>query len=447
MNMLTWSVRLCLLFALLPTLARAAEPEVDPTLARYVAAPDASFAWKELQRTQVPGGELVELRMTSQTWKGIAWKHQLILFKPEVVEHPENALFVIGGGRWSAETESGPAKIPSQVKLMTAIAGKLKAPVAVLAQVPFQPIFNDLREDVAIAYTFRKYLDGGDADWPLLLPMVKSVARGMDVMQAFCQSEWGFMPKRFLMTGGSKRGWTTYLISAVDARVAALAPIVFDVLHMQPQVERQKRMLGKPSEKLKPYTDTGVLQALASERGQALQRIVDPYAYRSLIGQPKLLVLATNDPFWSTGALNEYWSDLQGDKFVLYLPNMGHGASDVVRLSGGLTALLDDMRGTAPMPKPTWGSTRQGRTVDLTVQPHDPTTAVRAWTAIAPSNDLRDAVWTSQDVQPQGDSFPFKWTVPNGKSGAAFLEIVYDRPTPFSLTTTMMHVDAQGTKK
>ena len=54
--------------------------------------------------------------------------------------------------------------------------------------VPNQPLLfadeNTARqEDAIIAYSFDKYLDGGDDQWPVLLPMVKSAVRAMDTAQ------------------------------------------------------------------------------------------------------------------------------------------------------------------------------------------------------------------------------------------------------------------------
>ncbi len=65
--------------------------------------------------------------------------------------------------------------------------------------------------------------------------MVKSGVRAMDCLQEFLASEPGGKQKveQFVVAGGSKRGWTTWLVGLVDPRVVAIAPLVIDALNSQ----------------------------------------------------------------------------------------------------------------------------------------------------------------------------------------------------------------------
>jgi len=70
-----------------------------------------------------------------------------------------------------------------QIQQLTDLAEHLQAPVAVLLQVPEEPIFGGLVEDQIISYTFAQFFLTNDPEWLLLLPMTKSAVRGMDAVQ------------------------------------------------------------------------------------------------------------------------------------------------------------------------------------------------------------------------------------------------------------------------
>src|SRR5262245_22747112 len=128
---------------LLAAMSNAVRAEVASSeLARYLAAPDPSYAWRELQTTRYDSCDIIELGLTSQTWRGIAWKHQLVLVRPPNMDPQSKQVFLfVHGGRWKDEYENGfKGELPRQTKIFTRLAKTLKAPVAVLRQVPFQPI-------------------------------------------------------------------------------------------------------------------------------------------------------------------------------------------------------------------------------------------------------------------------------------------------------------------
>ena len=109
----------------------------------------------------------VELTLTSQTWRGIVWKHQLFLVKPaQVNPAAKHALLMIAGGNWKEELADPKTqlKLPGEAQLLALVAEQLKTPVAILLHVPQQPIFDGKREDEIIAYTFREFLKTGDSD-------------------------------------------------------------------------------------------------------------------------------------------------------------------------------------------------------------------------------------------------------------------------------------------
>ena len=415
-------------------------------LADYVKREDPSYRWETVRSGKFASGEYLELILTSQTWRDIAWKHQLFLFRPGNLEAgSRQALLYIDGGRWNPQYESAPGELPRAARVFAKLADSIHAPVAVLRQVPFEPLF-DRREDALIAYTFDRYLETGDADWPLLLPMVKSAVRAMDTVQSVAESQWGLHLERFTVAGASKRGWTSWLTAAADPRVASVAPIVIDMLNLPEQVRLQRETFGGLSEQVRDYQTIDLPGRIDSDAGRKLTGMVDPYSYRASLVLPKLLVLGTNDRYWPLDALSLYWDGLSEPKRVLYVPNQGHGIRDLDRVIGALSALHRYSAHDVPLPALAWKFGSPAGKLEVTVQPGRKARHVLAWTASSPTRDFRAAHWSSHDCRrSRGDllcsvpAHPSQYT-------ALYSEVTFrDRGAPdFSLSTAVCIVDATG---
>jgi PhoPQ-activated pathogenicity-related protein len=412
-------------------------------LADYVAKPDASYGWKLRREGKFESGEFVELTLTSQTWHGIDWKHQLFIIKPNTIRNSSRALLLITGGKWSDEL-AAPVKdpldgIPKQARMIVDLAVQLGTPIAVVLQVPFQPLFNGLSEDSLISYTFGQYLVTKDPTWPLLLPMAKSAVRAMDAVQAVSKERWQLDVKNFTVTGASKRGWTTWLTAAVDPRVDAFAPMVIDTLNMSEQMQHQVASWGHYSEQIHDYTDRGLQRLLDTDRGRALQKIIDPYQYRAALKQPKLILLGTNDRYWTLDALNLYWSGLTGDKYILYVPNVGHSLNDLGRVTGSLCAFHRAASGELKLPKLDWKASESPEGLKLTVSSDQQPGRVSAWVARSKTRDFRDATWLSSTIDASSDG-QYAYTLPRPQSGfaAVFGETMFSTETmPYYLSTNV----------
>jgi PhoPQ-activated pathogenicity-related protein len=434
-------------------IAAVAAPDSPPetALADYVAAPDDSFSWRVHARYDVPGAEIVELRLVSQTWRGIEWRHRLHLVKPDTVgpdavgtTSTQGFLF-IGGGRWrdSYDTEVE-SVLPDDAAIFIELARRLQTVVAVVGQVPYQPIFG-LREDELIAHTFVQYLETGDAEWPLLLPMVKAAVRAMDAAQAFSSQEWRVDLDRFTVSGGSKRGWTTWLAGAVDERVATLVPLVIDVLNFAAHMPHQKAAWGTPSEQIAPYTRRGLDDVFEGDAGAGLRRIVDPYSYRDRLTQPKLIVVGTNDEYFPLDSLNLYWDDLRGPKHVLYLPNQGHDAEDFARLIPAIAALHAGAVANVALPELEWGLDRRDDGMVLCVRASPAPSAVTVWAARSTDTDFRDERFAPREAPRVDDVFVFDVMPPAAGYQAIFAEALFeDDRGAYMLSTNVQLFDADG---
>jgi len=66
--------------------------------------------------------------------------------------------------------------------------------------------------------------------------MTKAVVKTFDAVQEFTKKKGIANISKWTVAGGSKRGWTTYLTAAVDPRVIAITPVVWDLLHLNVNV-------------------------------------------------------------------------------------------------------------------------------------------------------------------------------------------------------------------
>ena len=309
----------------------------------------------------------------------------------------------VGGGATNTRPPRTTRILPEDGELFVAIARLLRTPVVVLGQVPYQPLF-DLTEDRLIAHTFERYLATGDVEWPLLLPMVNSVVRAFDASSAASEREWGSPLERFTVTGGSKRGWTTWLTAAVDTRVVALAPLVIDALNMEQHFPHQIEAWGAPSEEIRPYTDLGLDRILASPEGAALRQIVDPFSYRAQLAQPKLVVLATNDEYFPLDSANLYFGELREPKYLLYLPNEPHSVEEYEPFVRSLRALHEAASGGDPLPRLEWEYLASGGELTLCVRSEPAARRWRVWRAVSDDRDFRDAEWQPVAESPRSEA-------------------------------------------
>lgn len=389
-------------------------------LENYVQKADPSYAWKKIDTTNTSGFTITHLELTSQTWHDHVWTHHLQVVRPREVSHPGIAfLFVTGDG-------TGRSSLP----IAMAVAERGGAIAAVLTRVPNQPLYDGRKEDALIAYTFDQYLKSGDETWPLLLPMVKSAVRAMDTVQAWAQTEHQQKVEKFVVSGASKRGWTTWLSAAADARVCAIAPMVIDMLNMRAQTEWAQKVYGRQSEQIHDYTELGLVEKMDAPPMAKLRGIVDPYSYRARYNIPKLLLLGTNDPYWTVDSLRHYWSDLPGPKLVYQTPNAGHNLGGGREALQTLAAFFQMVADGQEIPSMDWqmnGNGKPGVAVKLNRSPKK----ALLWTADSNTRDFRQAKWTSRELPFRSEAKEISTEVERPSSGyrAFMAEVVLGSPT------------------
>ncbi len=409
--------------------AQADKATVPGALKAYVTAEDKTFAWKLKDTTEVNGSTVYTIALTSQTWHDIAWEHDLQVYVPKNAKPQKTMVLWNQGGKAS----------PNNATFGLLLAERVGAPIAFLYGVPKQPLYEGKTEDALIAETFVRYLDSKDATWPLLFPMVKSVVKAMDALQAFSKDTFKLEVQEFVVTGASKRGWTSWLTAASgDKRVKAIAPLVIDTLNFPVQMKNQLAAFGKPSEMIRDYTNRKLVPIPEGEDGQALWQMVDPWIYREQITVPKFIINGTNDPYWPQDALNTYWDDLKGDKYVCYVPNAGHDLREMdedknkqlvpLRAVNTLAAYGHAMIFNKEMPKLEWKITNGGDKTDYALTTTGKVKAVRQWTAKSSSRDFRNSRWSSTEAKADGDTLKLSFETPAIGLQACFCEVEFEGP-------------------
>lgn len=372
--------------------AMTASSDLDRFLAQPFPPLQIEIVAKDPKRT--------DARFVSQTWQGSKWTHSLTIDRAGSNRTSETAILIITGDRVDR----------SDRPYGEALAKASGMTVATLFDVPNQPLFGR-REDDLIAHTFERFIETGESDWPLLFPMTRSAIRAMDAASELS----GGKVKRFVVTGGSKRGWTSWLVGASeDKRVTGIAPVVFDNLRFAEQLKHQKATWGKYSEMIGDYTDRGLDELVDSEPGKRLLSLVDPFSYVDRLTLPKLILNGTNDRYWTVDAHTLYWGRLKGPKALYNIPNSPHAVSmpTVPVVAAFAKACAEGLTLQSPV------VSQDGRL--LSVKSAKGATSTSIWIASSTNLDFRKSVWR-EAAKNSGGAISF--TIPASKENFAVMGI------------------------
>ena len=380
-------------------------------LDHYVREPDSNYSYKVINTLYGDGYKTFILEMTSQQWLTAEqvnfpiWEHYMVIVAPDKLLSDIGFLTIAGGSRTNEAPSSAPqADIKRALETGTA--------VSTLYMVPNQPlIFSDdnglqRTEDSVIAYTWDKYLKTGDEKWPLRLPMTKAAVRAMDTVSNLLLSDEGGkrIVDKFVVAGGSKRGWTTWTTAIVDSRVIAIMPIVIDMLNVSESFKHHFSVYGAYSMAVLDYVISGNVNWIDTPEWDALMDIVEPYEYRSRLNLPKYILNSTGDEFFLPDSSQFYWDDLIGEKHLRYVPNSNHSmaATDIY---DSADAWYHSIVHNVKLPRYSWNLSEDGT---ITVFSLDKPEKVLLWQAHNP--EKRN--FTQEVIGKAYESFPLEETEP-----------------------------------
>eukprot|EP00211_Chloroparvula_japonica_P002850 CAMPEP_0119131346 /NCGR_PEP_ID=MMETSP1310-20130426/10080_1 /TAXON_ID=464262 /ORGANISM="Genus nov. species nov., Strain RCC2339" /LENGTH=510 /DNA_ID=CAMNT_0007121913 /DNA_START=21 /DNA_END=1553 /DNA_ORIENTATION=+ len=409
--------------------------------------------------------------LTSQMWltdldtDSHIWTHWLEVCIPKTIVDSTTAyLWIDGRSTKSFDEPPGPSD------------GLLRRPCVTtntlsfgLYQIPNEPVvyFSDpeLRprtEDAMIAYTWAHFVNNTlEYDWLARMPMTKASIKAMDAAQEFWDSKRGELPgiERFVVSGASKRGWTTWMVGAMgDPRVAAIVPVVAPIANLVPQINEQYESYGGFSFALVDYTELGLMGWLNTPTFETLLNPIDPLTYKDeMAAIPKYQVGASGDEFFMPDALQYYWDDLPGQKHYRILPNAEHSLVGSIKdaIDSSANFLLSFKQGyNITLPEYSWEISEDGYTITVTATT-DYISRVRVY--VSKNNPNRDwrlircasgpacvnptALWLPRRARNVGDGvYSYTMDTPDeGRYSAFFIEIDYALPTgldaPFTVTS------------
>lgn len=438
---------LALFTATVGLLSAGEAPPAKTALDEYVHRPDPSYSWKVAATTRGDGHTTLFVDLKSQTWltpeevDRPLWEHWLIVVKPDTVT-TKTAFLRIGGGSNNADP---PDEAP---EYLARIATSTNSIAAELKTVPNQPLVfhgdgQPRYEDDLVAYTQSHFLETRDVRWPARMPMVKSAVSAMNAIQELSASDRAdnISVEQFVVSGGSKRGWTTWLTGAVDDRVVAIIPIVIDTLNLKEARLHRFASYGFWAPSLKDYVHHRVMQRMNLPQMQELMELVDPYSYRHRLELPKYIVNASGDQFFPPDASQFYFDDLIGEKHLRYVPNANHslGGSDA---RDTILAFYRAILSGTPRPRYSWTLRDDG---SFYVRCIDKPREVKLWQAH--NRNARDfrveeigRVYTHSVLESQGDGvYIGRAETPEMGFRAFFVELTYDtgHAEPLKFTTSV----------
>lgn len=348
----------------------------------YVWKSDENYKWVDLGEDHILTGSVgnrgykgYTLNMTSQRWltddvfspnsnSKSLWWHYLVVIVPDNVQYTRNASLWITGG---SVTSGFPSTKDEDILVSAALATATSTVTGVLFQIPNEhttfasdPIQKSRTEDAIIAFTWAHFLDDpSNPEWLVRFPMVKASLRAMDAVKEFTQQklpELGTSLDYFTVAGASKRGWTTWLVAAVDpTRVMLAVPVVLDAINFVTVMHHQFRSYGGWSYALQDYIDMNITERFDEPNMLTLSQYEDPYFYFDRLTMPKLIVNAAMDEFQQPDDTHYWWKDLPAPKQFLIAPNAEHSlATGILEVVPAIGAWVQNHLLKEAVPSMTW---------------------------------------------------------------------------------------------
>eukprot|EP01132_Coremiostelium_polycephalum_P011139 gene11139-13645_t len=300
---------------------------LNTPLENFVALPDEGYSFVLNSEFSTPQYDAYVLNYTSMNWLTAdvtnhpRWWHWLTICVPRSLQLNSSFLYIEDG----TYTTEAPTSLPQLIDTLCKSSGSV---VSLLNQNPNQPLMIDgveRSEDGILAYTWKKFLTNHTlVNWVGQFAQTKSAVRAMNVVQEFMLSKRSFKVEKFVVSGGSKRGWASWLTAAVDSRVQAVIPIVMPILSINQNSINHFRSYGGWSYAYYDYFVNGVVGYFNSPAFDNLAKLIDPINFVDQLRMPKYVITSVGDQYFIPDSPTNFWPKLLSTKHLRIHPNADH---------------------------------------------------------------------------------------------------------------------------
>lgn len=412
-------------------------------LTDYVYKNDNSYKYTIVENTTENNAHRIVANMTSQIWQNMEITNTVVIIIPNNCKVKDKAVLLNTGGSYKGGS--------LWAQLGTQMSKLISCPICIVFDIPNQPMWGK-KEDALMSHTFKQALEANKIDeYPLILQMAKSVIKSLDTIEDISSKELDTKINKFIITGASKRGWTSWISAGTkDKRIIGIMPIVYDWLDMKSQITHQKEYYETLSAQIGDYTQLNFDKFVFLPEAKTILGLVDPYYYDVSI--PKLIINASNDPYWTLDSSSIYYPKLKGDKYLYYKVNASHdmgllkfsdnpmaGFVEILPMINIMKTFIYHEFLNEKMETIDWVWSEKDNKINCELKMEGKPVEVFYYTKDVEKRDFRQVNWEGVKLEPNSDG-KYIFTKDKPKKGycGSYIEVKFksDDGTPYSLFTT-----------
>jgi PhoPQ-activated pathogenicity-related protein len=364
----------------------------ESPLDTYLKKADPNYKWFDTQHRvkMLSGATGYVLNVTSQQWldtskaigpNGAIWTHQVLVIVPKTVKVVDHAMIYITGN--CNENPGWPKATDEEPLVMDRVLSETGSIGVVLYQIPnchivypSDPTQAKRSEDAMIAWAWNQYLKTRDPEWLPRLPMAKAAMQAMRAVQEFTSQQKMAEIDGWLVSGASKRGWTTWMVGAANCpscpKIKAIAPIVPIVPNLKVNVHHMWRAFGGLSFAFSDYVDANITRFFDDPGFADMMQIVDPVNYLERLARlPKFVLVSSDDEFMMFEWTKSWWDMFTGEKHLMIANNAEHSmATGILELLGSLGNFANSIFRNGTRPEFSWDLDLQNGVITVKIPEH-----------------------------------------------------------------------------